>query len=252
MANAVYQRTRTALTELLPARVAAKVLDQALRDQRLTSVAVSPKQMAQVLMKGVYPELRGFLPDPGLRRALRQVARDVVRSMEPRGASHTEVREVRRRLDEEPPVPEASAAADAPESKDLAATPAPIPTTKPFALEATPVPHHDATSSAERVEALIDTLVALDGVHGVARFDATGKPLMVRGLLSDASSLGKVIVGGGSLLERRDALRFVSIDTPHGHLVAVPVHPHWLALTGATDLNVGAVYAALSALEEER
>ncbi len=251
MANAVYQRTRTALTELLPARVAAKVLDQALRDQRLTSVGVSPKQMAQVLMKGVYPELRGFLPDPGLRRALRQVARDVVRTMEPRGASHTEVREVRRRLDEEAPVPDASEAAVAAESKDLVAEPIPI-TTKPFVLEATPVPHHDAPSGAERVEALIETLVALDGVHGVARFDATGKPLMVRGLLSDASSLGKVIVGGGSLLERRDALRFVSIDTPHGHLVAVPVHPHWLALTGATDLNVGAVYAALSALEEER
>lgn len=251
MANAVYQRTRTALTELLPARVAVKVLDQALRDQRLTSVAVSPKQMAQVLMKGVYPELRGFLPDPGLRRALRRVARDVVRTMEPRGASHTEVREVRRRLDEEPPAPETAEVEDPVADQAQPAHAAAPTSTKPFVLEATPVPRHEA-SDLERVDALIETLVALDGVHGVARFDANGKPLMVRGLLSDASSLGKVIVGGGSLLERRDALRFVSIDTPHGHLVAVPVHPHWLALTGATDLNVGAVYAALSALEEER
>jgi hypothetical protein len=44
----------------------------------------------------------------------------------------------------------------------------------------------------------------------------------------------------------------VAVDTARGKLVAVPVRPHWLALTGTAELNLGAVYAALAALEEER
>ena len=99
---------------------------------------------------------------------------------------------------------------------------------------------------------LLARLVEIDGVHGVGRFDGAGRPLHVRGRLPEPERLGGFLAAAARLLERRDTLRTVTVEVPDGRLVAVPTHPHWLALTGAADLNLGAVYAALSALEEER
>jgi hypothetical protein len=103
-----------------------------------------------------------------------------------------------------------------------------------------------------RLDAVAAALAELDGVQGVGLFDAGGRPLGVRGALPDAAVVGRMVVAGASLLEAEGPLRSIAIDTPHGRLVAVPVRPRWLALTGTTDLNLGAVYAALAALEEER
>jgi hypothetical protein len=237
MPNAVYERTRVALTGLLPGRAAAGVLDRALARHHRTSDDVGPKEMAAVLMKGVYGELKGVLPDPGLRRALRRVARDVA-AMVPRGATMSEVRAARARAVGPPPPPIA------------APTPAhgsdaqPVPSVAAITLP-TVAPSLDA-------DLLLARLAAIDGVHGVGRFDGAGRPVQVRGRLPEPDRLGRYLAAAASLLERRDALRTVSIEVPTGRLVAVPTHPHWLALTGAADLNLGAVYAALSALEEER
>jgi hypothetical protein len=238
MPNAVYERTRVALTGLLPGRAATTVLDRALARHHRSSEDVGPKEMAAVLMKGVYGELKGVLPDPGLRRALRRVARDVA-AMVPRGATTSQVRAARERLAGSPPpvaTPEpALVAIGAPPTAVAAAGPRSAP--------------RSATVDADR---LLARLVEIDGVHGVGRFDRAGRPLQVRGRLPEPERLGGYLAAAASLLERRDALRTVTVEVPTGRLVAVPTHPHWLALTGAADLNLGAVYAALSALEEER
>jgi hypothetical protein len=83
-------------------------------------------------------------------------------------------------------------------------------------------------------------------------FDGAGRSLDVRGALPDAERLGGLVAAGAALIEREGALRSVAIDTPGGRLVAIPVPPRWIALMGTVEVNLGAVYAALAALEEER
>lgn len=236
MPNAVYERTRVALTGLLPGRAATRVLDRALERHHRTSDDVGPKEMAAVLMKGVYGELKGVLPDPGLRRALRRVARDVA-AMVPRGASVSQVRAARERR-----AADASAALG-----DRGA-----PTAGPGTAVAEPIARVAVAPPEVDVDALLARLAAIDGVHGVARFDRTGRPLLVRGRLAEPERLGRTLLAASALLQRRDALRAVSVEVPTGRLVAIPLPPDWLALTGPADLNLGAVYAALPALEEER
>ncbi|MFN2322807.1 MAG: hypothetical protein ABR510_07600 [Trueperaceae bacterium] len=238
MPNAVYERTRVALTGLLPGRAATTVLDRALARHHRSSEDVGPKEMAAVLMKGVYGELKGVLPDPGLRRALRRVARDVA-AMVPRGATTSQVRAARERIAGAAP----AVLEPAPARVTVAGAPTP-----PAVAQAADAPHAPMFDP----ERLLARLVEIDGVHGVGRFDGAGRPLQVRGRLPEPDRLGGFLAAAASLLERRDALRTVTIEVPEGRLVAVPTHPHWLALTGAADLNLGAVYAALSALEEER
>ncbi len=254
MPNAVYERTRVALTGLLPGRAATGVLDRALLRHHRSPDDVGPKEMATVLMKGVYGELKGVLPDPGLRHALRRVARDVAQ-MVPRGATVSQVRAARERVAAaapaarvalEPLVPPTSTAPEA--APVVAVAVAPV-------VAAAVAPRPEAVPRRRpfgEVEAVLSALAEIEGVHGVGHFDRSGTPLEVRGVLPDAHLLGRVLAAGGSLLERRDALRSVRIDTTGGRLVAVPSHPHWIALTGTADLNLGAVYAALAALEEER
>lgn len=246
MPNAVYERTRVALTGLLPGRAATRVLDLALERHHRTRDDVAPKEMAAVLMKGVYAELKGVLPDPGLRRALRRIARDVA-AMVPRGATVSQVRAARARLEVAAPNP-AAAVAVAPPPPSVAVAVAPPPATVPVAR----VPTEPRVADRVDLDALLGRLAAIDGVHGVGRFDRHGRPLVVRGRLPDPEGLGRTLVAAAALLQRRDALRTVAVEVPEGRLVAVPSPPEWLALTGAGDLNLGAVYAALPALEEER
>lgn len=220
LANTVYERTRSALTGLLPRRAATSVLDRALRRHRRSPDEVSGEQMAHVLLQGVYRELRGVVPDPGLRRTLRKLARDA-RAWSPasRGATPSEV--------------EAGPARPGPAVLAAAST-------------------EPQTTHERDVDGFATVLAALDGVHGVAVFDAAGRPLDVRGALPDAAGLGGLVAAGAALVAREGALRSVAIDTPGGRLVAIPVPPRWIALMGTVDVNLGAVYAALAALEEER
>jgi hypothetical protein len=237
LANMVYERTRSALTVLLPRRAATNVLDRALARHRRSADDVDGEQMVRVLLSGVYRELRGLLPDAGLRRTLRRVAVDIQDAPRAgRGATPSEVRSGRRRA-----AGTKAAAGQAEEG------PAAVGGGSEYAITATAIDR-----DMRRLDAVAAALAELDGVQGVGLFDAGGRPLGVRGALPDAASVGRMVVAGASLLEAEGPLRSISIDTPHGRLVAVPVRPRWLALTGTTDLNLGAVYAALAALEEER
>jgi hypothetical protein len=237
MANLVYERTRSALAGLLPRRAATTVLDRALQRHRRSPDEIDGEQMARVLLSGVYRELRGVLPDPGLRRTLRRLAREArAATAGGRGASPSEVRAGRagaqRRAASAPVVPGPSEGAPA--------------------VGAEAAPATDGGASLAALESVATRLAALDGVHGVGLYDAAGRALGVRGALPDAEALGRMVAAGAALLETTDQLRTVAVDTARGRLVALPVRPRWLALTGTTDLNLGAVYAALATLEEER
>jgi hypothetical protein len=95
-------------------------------------------------------------------------------------------------------------------------------------------------------------LAVLDGVDGAAVFDAVGRPLERRGEVPDADAFGRVLAAGGSLLGRHGVVRSVAVANDDGVLLAVPVSERWVAVRGSADMNLGAVYAALTALEEER
>ncbi len=101
-------------------------------------------------------------------------------------------------------------------------------------------------------EDVLMALAVLEGVDGTAVFDDVGRALSTRGEVNEADALGRVIAAGGSLLLRHGELRSLCVTTTGGSLIAVPVPPRWLAVSGAPDMNLGAVYAALTALEEER
>jgi hypothetical protein len=101
-------------------------------------------------------------------------------------------------------------------------------------------------------EAVLMALGTLDGVDGAAIFDAVGHCTSTRGQVPEVASLGRVIAAGGGLLQRHGTLRSVSVATTTGVIVVVSAPPRWIAVSGAPDMNLGAVYAALTALEEER
>lgn len=100
--------------------------------------------------------------------------------------------------------------------------------------------------------AVLMALAVLDGVDGAAVFDRVGRPLDRRGEVPDPDALGRVLAAGGSLLARHGDLRSVAVANDDGVVLAVPVSQRWVAVRGAADMNLGAVYAALTALEEER
>jgi len=100
--------------------------------------------------------------------------------------------------------------------------------------------------------AVVTALAVQDGVEGVAVFDGVGRPLSTRGEVRDEVGLGRVLAAGGHLLRQHGPLRSVSITTTDGTLVAVPTTDRWIAVSGVPDMNLGAVYATLTALEEER
>jgi hypothetical protein len=237
--NEVYERTRVGLADLVPGRAARRILDDGLGQHRCTAEAVSADEMGQVLLGPVYRGLKGVLPRFGLRRQLKALARDL-RTLEPSPPpkAATPPPDSRALLirGTEVPTPPAPAA---PSPEAATATPLAEPVSAPRALPTDP-------------SRVLAALATLDGVDGIGVFHAAGEVVTVRGDIAESESLGRVIAAGGGLLGRSGAIRTICVTTTHGVLVAVSVPPQWLAVTGGPDLNLGAIYAALAALEEER
>jgi hypothetical protein len=248
--NDVYERAWSGISGLVPGRAARRILDDALRSAKRSAHDVSAGEMVEVLVGPVYRDLKRIVPRSGLKRELGQVVRDL-RTIAASPASRS--------------TPLGTAGLELVAPSDVA-TPLPDmlpgPPVERRASRTTPVPRSVAVrrprprpaAGALRVEPerVLLTLAALDGVAGVALFDAAGQPQRVRGDLPEPDAVGRVIAAGGSLLRRHGDLRTVCVGTTRGVLVAVPVPPAWIAVTGAPDLNLGSVYAALRALEEER
>ncbi len=221
--NEVYEQTRAGLSSLVPGRAARRILDAGLGQQRHTPEAVNAAEMTKVLLGPVYRDLSDVLPRAGLKRHLKQLARTLRGTDARPGTEHAD-------------------------TADRGADTRPAPAAAPHP----PAPAGRALSLPSDPGRVLAALAVLDGVDAVGVFDGVGGVVTVRGDLPDHAALGRVIAAGGGLLGRHGALRSVCVTTTHGVLVAVPVPPQWLAVTGGPDLNLGAIYAALAALEEER
>ncbi len=212
------ERARTALSALLPGRAARRVLERAVEAEGLSEDQLDGERMASLLLGRVYHDLRDTLPRATLRRELKRLARSL---------------------------------------HDPVAAPA-QPAAVPAQPAAVPAAASPGASESARVrfagdaEDVLMALAVLEGVDGTAVFDDVGRALSTRGEVNEADALGRVIAAGGSLLLRHGELRSLCVTTTGGSLIAVPVPPRWLAVSGAPDMNLGAVYAALTALEEER
>lgn len=242
MATPALQRARHVLSAWLPGRAATRVLERAIRAEGLRPDEIDGEAMASLLLGRVYRDLRDTVPRSTLRRELKRLARSLHqhRATPPQGlpasddsriAAH-EVATPTPSVADEP----ATAPATAPEP-----APAPVPSQPPATRRLPSDP-----------EVVLMALAVLEGADGAAVFDAVGRTLDTRGEVPDVAALGRVIAAGGSLLEQHGPLRSVSVATSGGVMIAVPVAPRWIAVSGSADMNLGAVYAALTALEEER
>ncbi len=255
------------------------MLERAISAEGLRPSEIDHERMASLLTGRIYRELRDTVPKATLQRELERLARSL-RQHEARppsdAAPEDAPSETQTNHDQKSgdgtgaEAPADWSAADVPDgaAADGAAADGAEATSDPAAADdrigpadvrtpAADVPYAAPVAAAtgrlpDDHEVVLMALAILDGVDGVAVFDAVGHTVSTRGEVSDAGSLGRVIAAAGNLLERHGVLRSVNVKTSGGALVAVPVPPHWVAVSGAPDLNLGAVYAALSALEEER
>ena len=243
------QRARALLATWLPGRAADLVLERSLRSAGHERATVDGEQVAAMMLGPVYRELRSTVPRATLRRELKRLVRSL-RADGRDGAPASDVAQARAGT-----APHTASGSDDAASAAAAAA-AGVDAVATDAVATDDAPGADAAAGPGRSpadpEEVVMALAVLDGVDGVATFDALGRSLGVRGEIEDADALGRVLFAGGRLLSRHGALRSVTIVTTDGTLVSVPVSDRWIAVSGAPDMNLGAVYAALTTLEEER
>jgi hypothetical protein len=248
--NDVYERARSGIAGLVPGRAARRILDAALLRAKRSPDAVSAGEMVDVLIGPVYRDLKAIVPRSGLKRELGRVVRDL-RALAARERSTGKgdtldlfaSAEIALPFDASPPPPPPSSAL-----RSTLPRPTPALATGDSRRSAQRRPTPALRGDPERV---LLALAALEGVQGTALFDAVGAVRRVRGELPQPEAVGRFVAGAGSELLRHGEARSLCVQSSAGVIIAVPVPPHWLAVTGAPDLNVGSVYTALSALEEE-
>ena len=250
------ERAQTLLSTWLPGRAAERVLERALDGATLEPGEVDGEHVAAALLGPVYRELRHSVPRETLRRELKRLARSLRSEAHGAGRDHGGSKPNGAATQPAPvfepdadPAEPARAALDDRSALDdrgalgsTAAMGAPNHASGPPRTSGEPADPDDAVMA----------LAVLDGVDGVAIYDAVGRAVSVRGDMDDAEGLGRVLAASGHLLARHGMLRSFGIVAGGGTLVSVPVSDRWIAISGAPDMNLGAVYAALTALEEER
>ena len=236
-------QAREVLGALLPGRAANRVLERALAAEGLMPSQVDGEQMAALLVGRIYRELREVVPRAPLRRELGRLVR-TLRTTRPGDAALPAPPEPQPAP--APPQPAPAPPEPQPAASSVAAANATARAANGLAAQVLP------TRRPLDAEAVLMALALLDGVSGAAVFDARGQADSVRGEVPEVASLGPVIAASGGLLERHGTLRSLCVTTTGGAVLAIPIPPRWLAVSGAPDMNLGAVYAALTALEEER
>lgn len=285
MPNEVYLRTRDGLARLLSPRAAARVLDDALRSCGVRPEALRDEQVRDLLMGPVRHELEGILPRAGLRRTLRRLARSLrdearrqgrpmttshdgrasdggeVGALHPVTASSVYLPGValpdepdtiaagtplERRADPRPASSEAPGARADGGAVGVLAAPDGSPR-RPAAPAATVVP--PARSAAE-VERLVRTFAHLDGVLQVVAVGERGEVVLERGSGLDAAGAAPLVRTATHLLGRHGRLRSMVLEHAGGLLFVFPMGRETAVVRTRAPINLGAVLAARSALEE--
>lgn len=223
--NQVYLRTQRGLSEIVSAAVASRVLNQALADAGVPAARVRPVQMKALLLGPVLDELELILPRSGLVRHLETLADSLdavsVAAQQP-----------------QQPVRPAAAAAPARNTVPKAALTGVVTGVRTATASPGPVP-------AERLQAAVLSLAALDNVSLVAAVRAGGAVEFSRGS-GDVAALARLGMLALSLLRRAGPLRMYFISSDSSSLLLFPWEGDALLLIGSADLNVGAAVATFN------
>lgn len=287
MPNEVYRAAVDGLADLVPPRVAKRLVDEALRATRRTPEDVSLSAMRRLLLGPIRAELEGVLPPgaagPGLKRVAATIAgqgeQPRRRRWWPLGRRGPDDAEAER--DEPsgtadrstPPVPAlgsaAKAAAVAGPSTSLRATQVrrveevatavaerPAPAAEPRAA-ATPKATRRPAPSPPPLPALDDALVeralrefgALETVRQVVAVRGA-EVVLGSGEGLDEAALPGLALATSRLLGRDGVLRLFALERPSGALFLFPLRDGGLVVLTKPNVNIGAVLAARAALEE--
>ncbi|HEX7022256.1 MAG TPA: hypothetical protein VF171_05315, partial [Trueperaceae bacterium] len=102
-----------------------------------------------------------------------------------------------------------------------------------------------------KLEEAVLRFAQLENVTLVAALHGDGSVALSRGSGSDLDALARYSHLGLSLLRRRGNLRSYYLAHSRGQLFLFPVGTHTLIIVGSPDLNIGAVFTALTGLKEE-
>lgn len=104
---------------------------------------------------------------------------------------------------------------------------------------------------AESLRGAVLRFAKIESVQQVAALRADGSVVETRGRAVDLESLGLLIASSLGLLRRHGPIRSYYLQHTQGQLFLFPVGQDTLIVVGRTNLNLGAVFTALAALEEE-
>lgn len=288
-------RTRERLADIVSAKAAQRVLDDAMNRRGLSPDSISPNQMKHMLLGPVLRDLESILPRAGLKRNLHEILATMELSDDPASA----VAEVGSG-DAPPPLASAQGVAlsssgpafelEADENGGWArpagfvappkiASPEPAPgvvIAEEPEPEAEIVVEMDPPASigsgdvrlvgeiaeemvmvpaeplpAEVLTAAVLRFARIDSVKQVAALRWDGEVVEARGQAVELGSLGLLITSSLGLLRRHGSIRSYYLRHDRGQMFLFPVGRDTIIIVGQTDLNLGAVFTALAALEEE-
>lgn len=212
MPNEIYTTTRDGLSALVSRQVADAVLQRALRAHGSDGEAVDASLMSRVLRGEVRRALERSLPRSGVRRVLVDLDAQVARMA---------------RSEPEP------------ETDGVAAPPSPLPSA-PARRRGADAPPTSVLDRLGDQDAVRQWVWVPYGRAAVGR-GAGPEPHRVRHLLAPLLTV----------LDRAGAVRSLHVDHGRGHVLIGRRAGAALAVSGDSDLNLGAIYAAFRALEEE-
>ena len=255
--NEVFLRTRAGLSTMVSSRAAGRILEGALKGSGHDPEMVNQSQMRSALLGPVLHELENVLPRAGLRRNLERLAKSL---REPNGE-----REMPTAL-LTGSIPAQSAAPSAPPEPVTQPTPQ-----SPFEAFAGPptlatggevvvkgaakkvTPRFLRRLADEELETKVTRFALIDNVRLVAVIRADGSVPVYRGDGLDLDLLSRLCRLSLSLLAKGGELRSLHLGHSQGQLFLFPIGPDLLIVLGSTDLNLGSVTTAFTALalEEE-
>lgn len=283
MPNEVYRAAVDGLGDLVPPRVAKRLVDQALSSTRRTPDDVSVSAMRRLLLGPIRDELEGVLPPgaagPGLKRVAAGISEGGARTRRgwwPLGRRPAREHEEDHADDDlratTAAQPERAAApAEEPASttpRSMVADPTPTPEAPPLlpddvAVASAPVeppvpsPAPARPRPAPSLPRLDDALVA-KALRAFGALETVRQVVAVRGsevVLGSGDGLDEAAVpdlalATTRLLGRDGTLKLLALERPTGALFLFPLVDGSLVVLTKPKVNVGAVLAARAALEE--
>lgn len=257
MPNELFVRTRAGLAAMVSSRAADRILASALKVRGQNPDDVDGLQMQKALLGPVLHELEGVLPPEGLRRNLKLLAKSVLaeeasESDQPEGEESEGVNSADPTDPTSHPADASAATSDADEPT------APTPASIGPSLEADlPAPEVGSVAAnlrelpREDLERHAALFAQIEHVQLVAAIRADRSVAVALGDALDPAVLARVGRLALALFGKGGRVKSVHLGHSAGELFLFPVGLDLLVVLGGSELNLGAVTTAFTALALE-